>query len=169
MAQLVAAHLSTPPPQPSLTQPDVPAQIDPVIATGMAKDPDDRYATTVELADAARDAITTPIPGPQTAPATPEAPPGPAAETLAAAQPADPTLPATQQHRAGVPAPGASGRQTSQPASTDGDRRRGLTRWLGRPRNAGIAAAVVLVVPPSASPSVTWSRVRPRTERHRRT
>ena len=29
----------------------------------MAKDPDKRYATTVELAGAARDAITTPIPG----------------------------------------------------------------------------------------------------------
>ena len=33
-----------------------------MIATGMAKDPDNRYATTVELADAAHDAITTPPP-----------------------------------------------------------------------------------------------------------
>jgi serine/threonine protein kinase, bacterial len=61
MARLVAAHLNTPPPKPSTTQPNVPAQIDPVIATGMAKDPDNRYATTVDLADAARDAITTPL------------------------------------------------------------------------------------------------------------
>ena len=53
MAQLVAAHLNTPPPQPSTTQPNVPAQFDEVIATGMAKDPDNRYATTVELANAA--------------------------------------------------------------------------------------------------------------------
>jgi serine/threonine-protein kinase len=58
MARLVAAHLHTPPPKPSTTQPNVPAQIDPVIATGMAKDPDQRYATTVELANAAEDAIT---------------------------------------------------------------------------------------------------------------
>ena len=43
------------------TQPNVPAQFDPVIATGMAKDPDQRYATTVEFADAAQDAITTPV------------------------------------------------------------------------------------------------------------
>jgi len=60
----VAAHLSDPPPQPSTTQPNVSAQFDPVIAKGMAKDPDERYATTVELADAAHDAITTPISGP---------------------------------------------------------------------------------------------------------
>ena len=53
MARLVAAHLNTPPPQPSATQPNVPAQFDEVIATGMAKDPDNRYATTVELANAA--------------------------------------------------------------------------------------------------------------------
>jgi serine/threonine protein kinase len=58
MAGLVAAHLNTPPPQPSATQPNVPAQFDAVIAKGMAKDPDNRYATTVELADAARAAIT---------------------------------------------------------------------------------------------------------------
>jgi serine/threonine protein kinase len=56
----VAAHLTDPPPQPSTTQPNVPAQFDPVVAKGMAKDPDNRYATTVELADAARDAITKP-------------------------------------------------------------------------------------------------------------
>src|ERR1700692_4629211 len=31
----VAAHLTDPPPQPSTTQPEVPAQMDPVIATGM--------------------------------------------------------------------------------------------------------------------------------------
>ncbi|OOK76152.1 tyrosine kinase family protein [Mycobacterium kansasii] len=61
MAGLVAAHLNTPPPRPSTTQPNVPAQFDRVIATGMAKDPDNRYATTVELADAAHDAITEPI------------------------------------------------------------------------------------------------------------
>jgi serine/threonine-protein kinase len=69
MAGLVAAHLNTPPPQPSTTQPKVPKQIDWVIATGMAKDPDNRYATTVELADAARDAVTVPIPRPTPSPA----------------------------------------------------------------------------------------------------
>src|SRR6201993_4996746 len=37
MAGLVAAHLSDPPPQPSTSQPNIPKQVDQVIATGMAK------------------------------------------------------------------------------------------------------------------------------------
>jgi serine/threonine-protein kinase len=69
MAQLVAAHLNTPPPQPSTVQPNVPAQFDAVIAKGMAKNPHERYATTVELARNARDAITVPIPPPAPSPA----------------------------------------------------------------------------------------------------
>ncbi|WP_197520585.1 serine/threonine-protein kinase PknH/PknJ [Mycobacterium sp. E2479] len=68
MAGQVAAHLHSPPPQPSISRPNVPAQFDAVIAKGMAKDPDDRYATTVELADAAHDAITVPIQRPQPGP-----------------------------------------------------------------------------------------------------
>ncbi len=79
--RLMAAHLNTPPPRPSTTQPDVPPQVDEVIATGMAKDPDNRYATTVELATAAHDAITTPL-APPSKPtlldnAAPAAAPGP--------------------------------------------------------------------------------------------
>jgi serine/threonine-protein kinase len=62
MAHLVTAHLNTPPPRASSTRPDVPARVDEVIATGMAKDPDERYGTTLELANAARDAVTVPIP-----------------------------------------------------------------------------------------------------------
>jgi serine/threonine protein kinase len=49
-AHLMWAHVNTPPPRPSTTQPDVPARFDAVIAKGMAKEPDQRYATTVELA-----------------------------------------------------------------------------------------------------------------------
>jgi serine/threonine-protein kinase len=64
LEQQLAGHLATPPPRPSHTTPGVPAELDAVIATGMAKDPEERYPTTVELARAARDAITTPIPRP---------------------------------------------------------------------------------------------------------
>lgn len=59
MPRLVVAHMSSPPPRPSIARAEVPAEVDDVIATGMAKDPDQRYATTVELAEAARAAITT--------------------------------------------------------------------------------------------------------------
>jgi serine/threonine protein kinase len=59
-AHLMYAHVNTPPPRPSTTQPNMPPQLDEVIATGMAKDPYQRYATTVELSDAARNAITVP-------------------------------------------------------------------------------------------------------------
>ncbi|MGB9308819.1 MAG: serine/threonine-protein kinase, partial [Mycobacterium sp.] len=58
--QIVVAHMLEPPPRPSELQPGIPTAMDDVIATGMAKDPDNRYATTVELANAAHDAITTP-------------------------------------------------------------------------------------------------------------
>ncbi len=67
--QQMTAHLTEPPPRPSSTDPNVPATFDPVIATGMAKNPDNRYATTVELANAAHDAITVPIPRPTPTPA----------------------------------------------------------------------------------------------------
>ncbi len=78
MEQQYGGHVATPPPRPSTTQPTVPAAFDDVIATGMAKDPDERFATTVELARAARDAITTPIPQPVPAVAPPPAVPIPA-------------------------------------------------------------------------------------------
>jgi serine/threonine protein kinase len=54
MESQVAAHLTDPPPQPSTTLPTVPTSFDAVIAKGMAKDPDERYTTTVELANAAQ-------------------------------------------------------------------------------------------------------------------
>ncbi|MCV7423475.1 protein kinase [Mycobacterium yunnanensis] len=57
---LIAAHLNSPPPKPSTTRPHVPAQLDAVIAKGMAKDPGERYATTVDLANAARAAVSDP-------------------------------------------------------------------------------------------------------------
>ena len=60
--QQIAGHLTTPPPRPSIARPGVSPQLDAVIATGMAKDPDERYKTTIELARAARTAVTAPIP-----------------------------------------------------------------------------------------------------------
>ena len=118
----VAAHLTDPPPQPSTQQPNVPAPFDAVIAKGMAKNPDQRYATTVELADAAHDAITTPLAAPsestpldaiRPAPARRDdrVPPAPAPDTVRQ-QPADLNLAATTQRPPGRPA-------VPQPRPTD--------------------------------------------------
>ncbi len=115
VGSLVAAHLNTPPPRPSTSQPNVPPQVDQVIATGMAKDPDQRYSTTVELASAAHDAITTPIPRPAraapppptmtphppppTASGPPAAPQPPVTHPTVSAPPPGPTLAATPQQQ----------------------------------------------------------------------
>ena len=46
----ITSHLTLPPPRPSTMQPGISPQMDQVIATGMAKSPDQRYATTRDLA-----------------------------------------------------------------------------------------------------------------------
>nr|WP_036472718.1 serine/threonine-protein kinase [Mycobacterium triplex] len=57
LEHLVAAHIALPPPQPSATNPRVPAALDNVVARGMAKHPDDRYGTAGALARAAQRAL----------------------------------------------------------------------------------------------------------------
>jgi len=57
LEQIAVAHMLQPPPKPSELQPAVPEAMDDVIARGMAKEPDQRYASTVELARAARAAL----------------------------------------------------------------------------------------------------------------
>jgi serine/threonine protein kinase len=96
--RLMMAHLHFPPPRPSSARSDLPPQVDEVIATGMAKEPDRRYATTVELADAARNAITEPI-------GQPAPPPTAITEPIAQSTPAPALRPMTQQEPERVPAP----------------------------------------------------------------
>jgi serine/threonine protein kinase, bacterial len=115
--QQITAHLMEPPPRPSDTDPNIPAQVDEVIATGMAKDPDQRYATTVELAVAARDAITVPIARPTpTAPQPATAPTSvpTAAPAIAVEDHTPSTRPPTESTVAAVDAPSA--RQPVTPA-----------------------------------------------------
>jgi serine/threonine protein kinase len=54
---LLAAQLYQPPPLPSRANPRVPVGLDEVITRGMAKQPDDRYATASTLAQAAQRAL----------------------------------------------------------------------------------------------------------------
>jgi serine/threonine protein kinase len=61
-AELIVAHLRHPPPRPSAVRPGIPTAMDGVIAVGMAKEPGSRYATTKDLARAAKAALAVPPP-----------------------------------------------------------------------------------------------------------
>ena len=78
--QQIAGHLTTPPPRPSIKIPGVSPELDAVIASGMAKDPEARYTTTTEMARAATAAIAN---SGRTRPARPGSP-----QTAAGAAPA---------------------------------------------------------------------------------
>lgn len=57
LEQALAAHLTSPPPRPSVVNPRVPVGFDDVIARGMAKEPDDRYGSAGALGRAAQRAL----------------------------------------------------------------------------------------------------------------
>jgi serine/threonine kinase PknH len=59
---LISAHLYQPIPRPSELRRGIPAAFDDVLARGMAKNPQDRYATAGELAAAAHRALSAPEP-----------------------------------------------------------------------------------------------------------
>jgi serine/threonine-protein kinase len=141
--RLIVAHLSAPPPQPSAERPDVPEKLDDVVATGMAKDPDQRYATTVELAGAARDAITAPIRRPGTAraaPTRPAAPVMPTEHTWGFGRPGPDQPEGGEPTRWASPAPG---QDVVPPAQwvAGAARPRSRTGWIV----GGVVAVVVLV------------------------
>ncbi|MET0132076.1 MAG: serine/threonine protein kinase, partial [Kibdelosporangium sp.] len=82
-------HLTNEPPRPSEVRPGVSAAFDRVIAQGMAKSPDERFATAGELAAAAQRALIEP--GTKRLPTVPITPPSP---------PASPPMPARKPARA---------------------------------------------------------------------
>jgi serine/threonine protein kinase, bacterial len=113
LEQQIGNHLVTPPPRPSNINPSLPRSFDNVIAKGMAKNPSDRYETAVELARAARNAVTSPMPlprhpvrpptGPQHNP-MPPAPP-PRVESYGRPQIPAAQIPARQMPARQMPAP----------------------------------------------------------------
>jgi serine/threonine protein kinase len=147
--RLITEHLTTPPPQPSTTQPNVPAQFDAVIAKGIAKDPDQRYATTVELANAARDAITVPIPRPTAGPAPnpPTAQAGPVTVPLVARdKPPSPPLSAAS--------PPSAPTRLEESIPTTPNAPAPAPAGLGNPpRPAGRSPAPTVRTPPSPPPA----------------
>jgi serine/threonine kinase PknH len=97
--QVIAAHISAPPPKPSMVNPRVPAALDDVIARGMAKEPDDRYGSPGALgraAERALDRASPTLPDPESAIPT-QAASAHAAPTAAAWQAAQPHSPAKPQ------------------------------------------------------------------------
>jgi hypothetical protein len=55
--QVLHAHIQDPPPSVTAVRPELPAEIDEVVAKALAKKPDERHASCGELVDAARAAI----------------------------------------------------------------------------------------------------------------
>jgi YVTN family beta-propeller protein len=54
---IISAHLLDPPPRPTELRPELPSAINDVVAKGMAKSPEDRFATCSELLAATREAL----------------------------------------------------------------------------------------------------------------
>jgi serine/threonine protein kinase len=89
LEQVAMGHIVAPPPRPSAECLTVPTELDEVIATGLAKQPTDRYRSTVEMAAAARHAITDPgrQPHPLQPPSSGSGPGLPASPVSAPARP----------------------------------------------------------------------------------
>jgi len=61
LENIAIGHMMTPPPKPSAHRHGIPVTLDDVVATGLAKVPDQRYPTAKELAQAARAALNAPV------------------------------------------------------------------------------------------------------------
>lgn len=133
MEQQITNHLVTPPPRPSSFNAGLPRGFDTVIATGMAKNPNDRYPTTLALARAAQHAVDMPADAPQAA---------------AAARAATQQVPIGRRPSIGgsTPRPAPSGPQVAPPAAAHGTAPVTPVQPWWRQKSAIIAGAAVLIV-----------------------
>jgi hypothetical protein len=153
IAARVYGHLNSPPPAPSALNPTLPAALDQVIATALAKEPADRYPTCRALAIAARAALAgavVPVVSPAVAPADAAFPTtvnpiaGPEAARRAEPPPIEPApveQPAVQQPRTRPDQPPPdTGRHHLPPATAGGRSSSRRTAIIG----ASVAAIVVI-------------------------
>jgi serine/threonine-protein kinase len=141
LENLLAAHISSPPPRPSVANPRVPAAFDAVVARGMAKNPDDRYGTAGGLGRALQRAIRTG--GPNLAGAMTVPPPG--GSSLAGGGSAPPYAGDVASPSPGTTVAAPSGAAPAGPTAVprdhdSGDPRRG---WV-LPTVIAVAAALIL-------------------------
>jgi serine/threonine-protein kinase len=120
--QQAAGHMFAEPPRPSSWVAGVPVGLDEVIARGMAKDPEHRYGSALELAHAAQAALNTPR-------SSPPVPHGPFGTQV---QPVHPVGYGTQVRP--TPAPSAVPRPSAVPW------------WRRKPVVIGASSAVVVAV-----------------------
>ncbi|QIV80151.1 serine/threonine protein kinase [Mycolicibacterium frederiksbergense] len=145
----IAGHLTLPPPRPSALQPGVPTQLDRVIATGMAKNPEHRYASTRDLATAARAATAPPVAHAHqpTATSWPTPVPYPPSGNTAAPQ---------QQHWPSAPGPHW---QQPMPPSRPWWRGPAVLIPIGLLGVAGVVAVAITLVVTGRSESTTGQQV----------
>lgn len=158
---LMYAHLNLAPPRPSTQRPGIPYGLDQVIATGMAKNPDRRYARAGDLGAAARAAL-----------ASPRSPPaGPEIPGVLAAPPRPWSGPAASRggSQSGPHAPTPSGPQgfSGPPPGRSPKSRRGLLLAAAAVAALLVVLAVTLIVvldaadPPGTSADPTASAATP--------
>ena len=135
--QLIAAHLNAPPPSLREHRTDLPAALDRVVQSGMAKDPAHRPATAPELMGAARSAMSQPR-----RTVTPAPPGRPASGATRPVPRGTAPLPGNAAPRRVEPAraPGVSSTRDSAAASSSGASR---TLWVIAALMALICVAVI--------------------------